>query len=90
MSHLIQRPQFKFDKPGEENEPFNTINQLLIDNTGRGVGRRSGKIKLTYRMLEIGFDLANAAAHPNCPSAAYFFRKLKEIGASEADVGTAK
>ncbi len=89
MSHLIQKPQFKFSKPEEEKEPFDTINQLLIDNTGRGVGRRSGKIKLARRMLEIGFDLANAAAHPNCPSAAYFLRKLKEIGASGAGDGTA-
>ncbi|HEV2480609.1 MAG TPA: hypothetical protein VGS79_13125 [Puia sp.] len=82
MSHLIQKPQFKFNKPEEEKEPFDTINQLLIVNTGRGVGRRSGKIKLAYRMLEVGFDVINAAAHPNCPSAAYFLRKLKEIGAS--------
>lgn len=89
MSHLIQMPQFKFDKPEEEKEPFDTINQLLIDNTGRGVGRRSGKIKLAHRMLEIGFDLANAAAHPNCPSAGYFLRKLEEIGASGAGDGTA-
>ena len=82
ISHLIQKPQFKFDEPEKEKEPFDTINQLLVDNTGRGVGRRSGKIKLAYRMLAIGFDLTNAAAHPNCPSATYFLRKLKEIGAS--------
>lgn len=84
MARLIQKPQFKFNKPEEEKEPFDTINQLLIDNTGRGVGRRSGKIKLAYRMLDIGFEITDAAAHPNCPSAAYLLRKLREIGSSAA------
>lgn len=89
MSYLIQTPQFKFGKPEEETEPFDTINQLLIDNTGRGLGKRSGKIKLAYRMLGLGFNVANAAAHPNCPSATYFLRKLQEIGASGTGAGKA-
>lgn len=89
ISKLIQAPQFKFDKPEEEKEPFDTINQLMIDQTGRGLGRRSGKIKLVYRMLDMGFDVIDAATHENCPSAAYFLRKLKEIGTSGTGAGKA-
>ena len=79
MSHLLQIPNFKFDNPEQEKEPFDTINQLLINKTGRGVGRRSGKITLAHRMIKFGFDISNAASHPNCPSAKYFLKKLEEI-----------
>jgi hypothetical protein len=79
MSQLLKTPNFKFDNPEEEKEPFETINQLLIDRTGRGVGRRSGKTTLANRMIQLGFDLSDAAAHPNCPSAKYFLIKLKEV-----------
>ena len=82
MQTLLNVPQFNFANPEDDNEPFETINQLLTKHIGRGIGKKkAGKIKLVTRLLENGLDLTQAAAHPNCPSAAYFLKRLKEIGA---------
>ncbi|HXB05831.1 MAG TPA: hypothetical protein VNW04_01910 [Puia sp.] len=82
MGKLLGVSNFHFKNPEDDKEPFETINQLLVKYIGRGAGKKnSGKIKLVTRLLENGLDLAEAAAHPNCPSAAYFLKKLKEIGA---------
>lgn len=83
MRNVLGRPGFECSSPEEEQEPFETINNLFIAHSGRGIGKKTaGKKKLINRMLENGLDLTDAAAHGNCPSAAYFLRKLKEIGAS--------
>jgi hypothetical protein len=85
MQRLLGQPEFTFPNPETEADPFETINKLLIDHSGRGIGKKTaGKKKLINRLLEHKFDLTHAAAHPNCPSAAYFLRKLVEIGASGA------
>lgn len=83
MRKLLGHPGFKCTNPEEEQEPFETINDLLIAHSGRGIGKKTaGKKKLINRLLENGLELADAAAHGSCPSAAYFLRKLKEIGES--------
>ncbi len=81
MEKLLAIPKFTFANPEDDKEPFETINQLLTKHAGRGVGKKkAGKIKLVSRMIELGFDLSDAAANKNCPSARYFLKKLTEIG----------
>ena len=81
MRKLLGEATFEYFKPEEEQEPFEAINSLLVAHTGRGIGKKTaGKRKLAKRLLEHGFSLTEAAAHPGCPSAAYFLGKLKEIG----------
>jgi predicted ATP-dependent endonuclease of OLD family len=83
MRNVLGQPGFECSNPEEEHEPFEAINNLLIAHSGRGIGKKTaGKKKLINRLLENGLDLADAATHGNCPSAAYFLRKLKEIGAA--------
>ena len=85
MNKLLETSDFRFDNPEQEKDPFETINKLLTDSLGRGIGKKSaGKKKLINRLLQNGLDLSEAAAHPNCPSAAYFLKKLKEIGAQSS------
>jgi hypothetical protein len=84
MRKMLQKQDFNFDFPENELEPFNTINNLLVQYTRRGIGRisRGGKKKLAKRMLDFGFDFRRSSSHPNCPSAKYFIDKLQQIGNS--------
>jgi hypothetical protein len=80
MRKLLGESGFSFPSPENESHPFETINQFLIQHRGRGIGRKSaGKVKLVFRMINEGFTLSDAAAHPNCPSVRYLLRKLAEI-----------
>lgn len=80
LQKLLDQPGFTFAFPENEDDPFETINQLLIKYRGRGIGKRTaGKIKLVTRMIDAGFTLPDAAAHDNCPSARYLLKKLQGI-----------
>jgi len=77
MRKFLNHDTFEFASPEDESQPFETINQLLVANTGRGVGKKaSGKVKLVTYLLNAGLDIFQAASHPNCPSATYFINKL--------------
>lgn len=81
MRLLLGNPNFSYQNPEDELEPFETINNLLISFTGRGVGKKTaGKIKLVTKLLELGLDVQQSGVHPNCLSAKYFIDKLKEVG----------
>jgi hypothetical protein len=81
MQRLLGLSEFRFDFPEKENEPFMTINNLLYENRGKGIGqKRGGKKKLIKRFLANGLDLLEISNHPNCPSAKYFLDKLTELG----------
>jgi len=81
MAALIRQPGFIFQAPEGEAQPFETINNLMVQHLGRGAGKgNGGKIKLITRLLEFGLDISQAAAHPNCPSARYFVDKLTAVG----------
>lgn len=81
MRSLLYNSQFSFSLPELEDNPFETINGLLVQYTGRGIGRTSaGKIRLVKRLLDVGLDLSNSANHHECSSAKYFLAKLQEIG----------
>lgn len=73
------KTKFQFEFPEKENEPYDTLNTLFINNTGRGNGKKDngGKIKTARKMLINGFSLTNAANHQNCLSAQYFIQKLQ-------------
>jgi hypothetical protein len=81
MRVLLNKADFIFDFPENENVPFETINNLMVTHTGRGVGKTSaGKIKLITRLSTLGINLNRMADHAACPSATYFIEKLKSIG----------
>jgi len=84
LGELLNVPDFKFDSPENENDPYATINDLHIHHKGQGIGRKShsGKIKLIYRLLEHNLNLSEALRHDNCASVNYFFKKIKQIGAA--------
>lgn len=80
MQMLLNNPYFSYPFPEKEAEPFEIINGLLTTHTGRGIGKKSaGKIKLVYRLLELGFKISHSAEHSNCNSAKYFINKLIQI-----------
>lgn len=80
MQALLGQHDFTFDFPEQETTPFETINQLLIKHTARGIGRKAGKIRLVTRLISHGLDITLSARHHNCPSAKYFIDKLTQIG----------
>ena len=53
-----------------------------LKEIGRQVGRGPGHAKVVFakRLVKLGFSVARAATHPNCPSAAYFVRKVCSLG----------
>ena len=78
LSELTSTP-VHVDYPEYEEHPFETIRQLFLDQTGRGVGT---KPILARRMLKYGFSIENAAKHPNCLSAQYFLTKLQNLASA--------
>ncbi len=81
MGKLLNQPDFHFTAPESEFNPFETINYPMVENTGRGVGKKTaGKIKLVSQLLDNNLDLYQTAGHPNCPSAKYFLSQLEKIG----------
>ncbi len=84
MRLLLNNPDFSYPAPEEESEPFETINGLLMNHTGRGIGKKgtlktgAGKIKLVHRLLELGLNITQSAEHPACTSARYFIDKLTQ------------
>ena len=43
----------------EEHKRCEEINGLLINHTGRGVSKSTGKIKLVQNLLEVGLNITN-------------------------------
>jgi len=64
-----------FNRP-EDVSPFEKLKELRQQYVGRGIGDKKVFARI---MISKGFSIQNAAAHPNCPSANYFLRKLQEI-----------
>ena len=53
-----------------------------LKDIGRNLGRGPGHTKVVFakKMVKLGFSVAKAAIHPNCPSAAYFVREVCGLG----------
>lgn len=76
MQELLQQPDFEFEYPENEIEPFETIRKLLLKYTKKGIGKEKKRL-FAQRCMNNGFSIERAAQHPNCPSATYFLNKLK-------------
>lgn len=70
----IFRKAFAFDFPENEKYPREKLRDIFVVQTGRGIG--DSKPKFAKRILNEGFSVSNAAAHPNCNSAKYLLNKL--------------
>lgn len=79
LQALFSDSSFTFDHPELESNPFQTLQQLLLTKTNRGVGSKN---ILVSRMLKYGFTIENAARHPNCSSANYFLTKLQTFASA--------
>lgn len=75
----LMNTNIHIEHPENEEQPFETIRQLFLDKTGRGVGT---KHILATRFIKYGFTIEKAAQHPNCPSAQYFLTKLKTLASA--------
>lgn len=73
LSKCLGLKNLYFEYPEKQNKPFNFIKSY------RGGGMKS-KTSFAEKMVLLGFSIENAANHPNCNSAKYFIKKLKEIG----------
>ncbi|HEV7350438.1 hypothetical protein [Telluribacter sp.] len=73
---ILLKENFLFEKPEEENSPFDTLKNIFLQKQNRGIGVKD---TFTARMIKYGFSVENAASHPNCPSAKYLIQKLKII-----------
>jgi hypothetical protein len=74
----IFHTNFHFADPEKEDSPKDTLQNLFIEHTGRGIG--PSKPKFAKKMMNNGFDVFEIANHENCSSARYFVDKLKKIG----------
>jgi hypothetical protein len=75
LSSLVKVHTY-FEEPESYDHPFDVLQQLFLEKTGRGVG---SKTILARRMIKYGFSIENAASHPHCPSANYFLTKLQSL-----------
>ena len=86
MRLLLNQSDFFHEYPEAEKEPFETINQLLVKFTQRGIGnnskRTSGKVKLIRKLISLDFSIQDSASHPNCSSAKYFINQLTALSAN--------
>ncbi len=76
MKILLKDDNFIFETPENEDNPFETIKQLMLVKTGRGIGN---KILLVDRLINQNFQLEHSAMHSNCKSVTYFINKLSSI-----------
>ena len=73
---------YQCEQPEQLTNPFLFIKTEKLKLANRGV---NSKRLLCSRMLQSGFSLQAAAAHPKCPSAKYFLDKLKSLAPPQAD-----
>lgn len=73
---IVGKEDYYCNLPEDVNAPFEEIKRLSLLISGKGVG---SKPFLAGKMNNNGFDVTNAAQHPNCPSARYFIKKLQEL-----------
>lgn len=77
----IFRQHFHFKLPESERKPYERLKELFVKNQHY---RIPDKKIFTSKMVNQGFTVERAAAHPNCPSARYFLQKLTELQSKPA------
>lgn len=76
ISKFLNQENYWCEFPEAIDKPFGFIKTEQFRLNNRGVGE---KRILGQRILNSGFSLESAAAHPNCHSAKYFLDKLKSL-----------
>lgn len=77
LSFLLKE-RIAYDNPeNTDTLPLTKLREIFINKTGQGLGIR--KPKIIDRFIRNGFTIEKAAEHPNCHSAKYFIKKLKEF-----------
>lgn len=76
------KSRFICENPEDFSRPYDHIRKLKWERTGRGLNHKK---QLCSRVIQCGFSIENAAAHPNCPSAKYFLEKLKSLALPQPD-----
>ncbi|WP_288424439.1 DUF4276 family protein [uncultured Spirosoma sp.] len=77
--HNLFQTSFEHPSPEAVSNPVDELNALRKQYTGRGIGDKKA---FARTMLGCGFTIERAAAHPNCPSAQYFLRKLQTLASA--------
>ncbi|MEZ0541970.1 DUF4276 family protein [Fibrella arboris] len=78
LSTLFNTP-FYHDKPEAIVKPSAFLKEQRLIYTGQGIKDKKG---FATAMINNGFSINRAAAHPNCPSARYFLDKLQTIASA--------
>lgn len=78
LSVLFGTP-FSCEFPQQISKPAGHLNDARLKYTGRGIKDKKG---FASAMINNGFTIERAAAHPNCPSARYFLTKLQTIASA--------
>ena len=76
---ILFNTTFYCEKPQNINKPANHLSELRMNYTRRGISDKKG---FASAMINNGFSIERAAAHPNCPSARYFLTKLQTIASA--------
>lgn len=77
LQRIIKNQTYVCSNPETINNPYEEIQRLAIEYTGKGLGR--SKILIAKKFIEQGFSIRNAASNPNCSSSQYFLGKLNEL-----------
>lgn len=82
MRELLKDKDFYIEYPEETQEmPWEYIKKLMLFNNKNSTQRGPGnKVQFARKFIRHYFDIRRSAEHPNCPSAKYFVKKLKELG----------
>lgn len=76
MSRLLKQ-NFVSDNPESIENPFEEIQSICIKTIQRGIGTKTRFANNFVRNHK--FSILNAAQHPDCNSAKYFLKKIKEL-----------
>lgn len=72
---------FYHDAPETIPRPAAFLHDQRVQYTQRGIRDKKG---FATAMVNNGFSIERAAAHPNCPSARYFLTKLQTLASANA------
>ena len=75
MRLILNDPNFIFEFPELETNPFKTIYDLLVAKKKGSYNKR----RVVKSLLDLGFSVQDSASHPNCPSAKYFINQLTAL-----------
>ncbi|HAI67973.1 MAG TPA: hypothetical protein DCM38_00885 [Gammaproteobacteria bacterium] len=79
MRRWLEDDHFQLEKPEETDVmPWDYIKKLGT-NSPKQRGPGSKKVFARKFIRDYGFDVCQAAKHPNCPSSQYFIMKLSEL-----------